>query len=65
MDELRQMFTTSYEYAVEQLETIGSKPYAYWEGQRDAYRRAVDIVNGQIVAEEYDEAVRALSEEGL
>lgn len=74
MDGLRQMFTVSHEYAVEQLKIIASKPvrlceddeaYAYWEGQRDAFQRAVDMLKRQIVAEEYDEAVRALSEEAL
>jgi len=76
MDELRQMFTVSYEYAVEQVERIVAKgvtmwtdgdeqEYAYWEGQRDAYQRAVEIINRQVVEEEYAEAVRSLSGEAL
>jgi len=76
MDKLRQMFTVSYEHAVEQLERIVAKgvtmwtdedgqAYAYWEGRRDAFQRAVDMLNWQNVAEEYDEAVKALSEEAL
>lgn len=63
MDELRQIFTVSYGYAVRQLETIGSKPYAYWEGQRDAYQRAVEIINRRFVEEEDAETVRLLSGE--
>lgn len=59
MNELRQMYTVSYEYAVERLESIvdnGGAPltdnemgeYLYWEGQRDAYQRAVEMLNRQI-----------------
>lgn len=76
MNELRQMFTVSYEYAVGELERVigdGGAPlscedmemYAYWEGQRDAYQRAVDMLNRQIVAEDYAESVQSNSGEVL
>ena len=56
MEELRRKYTVSYEYAVEQLEAVikkGRTPldaedlemYAYWEGQRDAFQRAVEMLN--------------------
>lgn len=62
MEELRRKYTVWYEYAVEQLERIYGdgapltledvETYSYWEGQRDAFQRAVQMLNTQIFAEQ-------------